>query len=528
MGRRPDERGAVALTVAFVMTALVGVASFAIDLGMQRVGIRDMQALSDVVALDLARELGGRTTAAIEADPAWEEAKDESVARNDDTLGGTPAVVAVLGSTKTQVFEPTGPDETPDAVQVTSTSSVEYVLRGGEGAVVRSAVARAKPFACIRLGSFAVGLNSSKSALLNALIGDALNLGVLGYTGLATADVSLLGISTELGVGTVDELLALDSLKIGDFYLAVARVLQNQGDTVNAQLLQTIALQVTSLPTIDLGELLSVGEGGNSALAAQLNVLDLVAGAAFLSNGTNFLSLPGTTLTIPGLTSTTIRLSVIEVPQQGCTGGPDAHTAQITLEVTGKMLNVDLGVATADADVQFDLQLAQATGRITNVECGASTPADPSVIDVDVASSLTKLQLAPVIKVKTKPVLLVPGIDILRLRPQVGTVPPGTTGQPHIEITGPASYLTPVSAGSGVALSPLAINMGDPELLGVLTLPLGSILTPVTNLILNPLISGLNSQLLTPLTDLLGINLAGADVFPVEPYPTCDNPSLVE
>jgi Flp pilus assembly protein TadG len=71
MKRRKDENGAVALTVALVVTLLLAVASFALDLGLARVGVRDMQAVADVVALDMARQIDGRTVSAIEADTKW-------------------------------------------------------------------------------------------------------------------------------------------------------------------------------------------------------------------------------------------------------------------------------------------------------------------------------------------------------------------------------------------------------------------------------------------------------------------------
>jgi len=44
-----------------------------------------------------ARKIDGRSVAAIEADPVWDEARDASVARNADTCGEELDVVAVLG-----------------------------------------------------------------------------------------------------------------------------------------------------------------------------------------------------------------------------------------------------------------------------------------------------------------------------------------------------------------------------------------------------------------------------------------------
>ena len=97
MVRRDGERGAVLPFVALVLATLVAFTSIAIDLGYQRVGRRDMQALADIVALDLSRRLDGSTAAALKTTMDAELAR--SVARNDDTtVGDTPTVTYELGT----------------------------------------------------------------------------------------------------------------------------------------------------------------------------------------------------------------------------------------------------------------------------------------------------------------------------------------------------------------------------------------------------------------------------------------------
>src|SRR4051794_22768234 len=89
--RRRGDRGAVTLFVVILVPVLITASAIVIDIGMQRVTRRDLQALADVVALDLAREItGGRTQAALA--PAGDfsnptSAVSRSVARNDDVLG---------------------------------------------------------------------------------------------------------------------------------------------------------------------------------------------------------------------------------------------------------------------------------------------------------------------------------------------------------------------------------------------------------------------------------------------------------
>ncbi|MFL6156446.1 MAG: pilus assembly protein TadG-related protein, partial [Marmoricola sp.] len=62
--RRRNEQGVVAVVVAIVTCfTLIPIAALAVDIGVQRVARRDAQSVADVVALDLARQLDGRTYA---------------------------------------------------------------------------------------------------------------------------------------------------------------------------------------------------------------------------------------------------------------------------------------------------------------------------------------------------------------------------------------------------------------------------------------------------------------------------------
>lgn len=531
--RRKDERGAVTLTVALTMTALMGVASLALDIGMQRVGVRDMQALADVVALDMARHLDGRTAGVIDADPAWDQALAESIARNDDTFGDTPDVTTELGEmdTVTREFETVSSGEVPTAVRVISTSSVNYVLRTGEGAVVRDAVGRASKSACFRLGSFAVDLDSQKSAILNALIGDALNAGVLGYSGLATSSIELGDLAVALGVGTVHELAAADVSMSALLDATIAVLTQQSGDPTAAAdiaLLQTIRAATAITTAVDLGSLLTIGEGATSAAEAQINVLDLVAGAAFIANGDAALSLPATTVTLPGLTNVVIAVKVVEAPRLACgvVDSPDAvaRTAQLQLDVTGKMLGVNLGVAKASLDVNLTLDVAHATGRLTDATCGAGTPTSPMGVDVEVADGLTDLELRLPTRIHTGGLI---DVNLLKLDVVLATNPPATTQTAHVVIDSPDDWETGVQTGSGnIGLQGLAITTANVNVLS-LGLSLGAVLGPLTTIVVNPLVAVLDSALLTPLTELLGVNLSGADVFLARPEPDCSSPRLV-
>ena len=139
------ERGAVLVLVAIVLSTLIGFTSLAIDIGYQRVVRRDMQAVADVVALDLSRRLDGRTAAVIDADPAFDAAVTASRDRNDFAAATGRTLVVALGVVDpvTFAFTAVAPGAVPDAVKVTTTDTVNYFFRPGSGTTSRSAVGRA-------------------------------------------------------------------------------------------------------------------------------------------------------------------------------------------------------------------------------------------------------------------------------------------------------------------------------------------------------------------------------------------------
>ena len=166
---RGDERGAVAVLTAFLMVVVLGVGALVVDLGMQRAARGDMQGLADLVALDLARDLDGRTVAQLQ--PVLTADAALSVQRNRSVLGeGAPQLGIEMGQLgPTGIFVPmtTG---VPTAVRVQAATKVAFAFAGitgvKDGAVARSAVANKEASACYTVGSYAASLDTQNSLLL--------------------------------------------------------------------------------------------------------------------------------------------------------------------------------------------------------------------------------------------------------------------------------------------------------------------------------------------------------------------------
>ena len=586
-GRRPgrgahDERGAAAIIVGVALTlVLLVIAAFAVDLGMQRTARRDMQALADVVALDLARSLDGRTASQLATTMDSEMAK--SVARNADTVGDAPELDWDLGEMRNGAFAVVTGAVVPTAVRVRADTSVDFAFGGVTGVATgdasRRAIAQSEESACFKVGSFIASLDSSQGTLLNpllnALLGSSLNLDLVGYKGLANANISLLSLVQVggLGVGSVEELLELDAVSIGPLFVAAAKVLDSQGKLAQANVLRAITIAANT-PKISIGDLINASPTDSSALDSQINVLDLVTGAALIANEGHAVNVPNLGITLPGVASTTTTLTVIESPQQSCgRKGTTASTAQIRLRVTAtipaRSINVAiLGLASVGVNldattVVLDLDVGKAIAKLTAVHCNAT---GPDFIKVALASAVVgsinvNASLGPHVKV-TVPllgsggllgqILSVLGLGSLLNPPEVqldtglavnASAPPTGTYDKEVTLPLPGSYTVPAGSGSGVILGPstaqttgttqMSIHYG---LLGnqVKTVlnadPLYStVLNPVLSGVvasLNPLLTALQNAIITPLSKMLGLQVGGADVFAV-PTPTCQGVRLV-
>lgn len=525
--RRGNERGSTLPLLAILLVLLVAIAAFGVDLGQQRVVRRDMQALADVVALDMVREIKGRSVTQIQADStSWQTAIGKSVSRNDSTFGDPPTVQVELGTLdeSTRAFTVATGNTIPNAVRATARSQIDFAFAPGTGGATRTAVAATKPLACFSLGSYALGLNSGNSVLLNALVNDALNLNVLSYNGLATANVSLLGIATQLGVGTVDALVALPGLSVGQFYAAVATVLQREGgSTANVQLLQTLSASVGALSPINIGQLLSLTSGEDAALGTSLNVLDLVAASAFVANGDSALAIPGLAVNL-GITNVAAALRIIQKPQFGCGGVNEAtaKTSQVALTIGGDLLNPPaiLGT-TATVSMSLSLDIAEANGLLTKIVCGDPTVAHPDLESVLTTDGLVNLQLRVPVTLK------VLGIPVLSGTVEIGTAPPTNAQTAAMSFPTLGSYATAHPTGSGnIGLSGLVVDTSDLKLGGItLGLTLAPLVSGILTSVVNPLVANLDSALLTPLLDLLGAQVSGADVFGVA-RPNCNSSAL--
>jgi uncharacterized membrane protein len=570
LSRHRDERGGVAVFTAICLVLLLAFAAMAVDLGMQRVVRRDMQALADVVALDLARELDNRSTQS-ELAPAIDSADPGSVlrtsmARNGDTLGEDLEVTADWGSWDGTTWDTLA--DPPTAVRVTAGAAVDFGFAPGNGAASRTAYAASSTSACYRLGSWAAAVRSGDSSLLaplNDLLGADLDL--LSYQGIANAEVSLGQIALQPQIGDAERLLE-GSVSAGDLLDATADALRAESggsNTVAIEALGVLHEATVGTPVIRLGEALHVSPTDTAALQTRLSVLDVVAPAllaatAELSNGEHAVSIPQIQSDVPGVGSEfTGQLYVQQGAQLACGAPNTAETDTDTSQLAGTMgldfvnlpsLNLgELGtLQTTSATGALAIDLGNAQGRLVDpppVTCG-ELPADPDTFSVAVSTSLATYRLTAQLLVEGQ-VRLLDGLvraDVeIPVSVSVGTgAPPGGS---VVGLSVPPNDEVPVATGTDVWLDidtadvQAHVDAGvfvDPVPPSVLTASVLDSLEAAVELALTtdsddfvpktigPLVSNINDLLVGPIADLLGLRMAGADVYGVSA--TCNVPAL--
>ncbi|GAA3525604.1 hypothetical protein [Nocardioides daeguensis] len=573
---RGSERGATTVLMAvFLAVALVS-AAFAVDLGMQRVLRRDLQAVVDVVALDLARELTGKKAGDYAAADraAIDTAKAASLRRNSRLVGGeVPAadVTWELVSLVDGAWRPSAATEIPGGVRVSAHSDVAFAFGGitgvEKGESSRTAVASARPSACLQVGSYAAQLDTKQSWLLNPLLGKLLGsdlaLKVLDpKAGLAGVNLNLLDlieeldplVSADISAASFTQVAGVD-VGLSQLMLAAVKVLERQsGRLAEVDLLRNVYNGVqANLPAvgIKLSDLVQLATADDAAANLDLNLFDLVAGSLAIANGTNVIKLPlAVKLPLPlgpGGTSLVDLKASVKVGQKPVWSCTKAASSQIEITLQGDALALDLGLIAVRVPLSVKLTLADASATVTAVECLPTGKRIKMLVDSGLLG--VDVRLGQRADDPTSPKLSVSllglgipgwnGIEVVS-----GTVALSSGANPnrpvrstHLDIVGENYDATvPIQQG-GLGVPDLFLSVNSLKLLGGLGplsdllafLGIPSLLQWVVDLVLqgivNPLKNGLDKWLLGPLLTALGADVAGGTVNAV-PKVDCGTPRL--
>ncbi len=523
--RGHGERGAVLIFTALILAALVAAVSVSVDVGVLSFTKRSLQSIADAAAMDARFALGnGSSTCAQAISLADGSAQKNGLANPATNLAVTLGTVKVVNNTETFVPDQTGattctgdPDQAAATTVHVVTQSTQ--AKGGsllEPTATRTATANwaqssAIPETGVIIGTNLAALNSQNSPVLNSLFGSLLggtvDLTAVGYQGLANSNVTLGNLAVALKAGSVSELLNT-TITYPQLLNAEAQALGAgpQGASVLAAL--SVLNGLIAIPPVggafpiafNLGQLLSIKDPGQSSAAdIGVNALGLLTSAVEIAHGSSGINIPSIDLNVPGISNVSANVSIVQPPQMAYGPvGTSATTAQVNLTLT---ISTSL-LGLANVDVPLTVMLAKGTAKITKIACGANYP-PPTTFTVQ--TSAASVQFGSQANQVSVSLL---GIGLVQVYGPISVGNASDTGP--LPLTAPFPKPIP---GETLTLQGTNLNGLQTFLLGI---PLGSLLSPVENLllpVLNPVISGV----LDPLIEQLGVAVDGGFVNQFDP-----------
>ncbi|HEY0622470.1 pilus assembly protein TadG-related protein [Sphingomonas sp.] len=416
-----DRDGTAAMLIGGALPFLLAAAAAAVDVGAVALERRRMQGAVDAAALSAAQDL----TAA--------DARARAVLTANEVVSPATAQVAtglVTGSGTSRAFTT---DSTGSAVRVTATyPNPSYFLRAlglrfNDSSV--SAVAGQRNLGAISIGSAVATFdNGLINSLTRGLTGSSVGLSLVGYQGLASADISLfafldaVAVRGNLGVMTYEQLLTQD--------IEMPALLRALDDVAGGQGLGAVASGITGTPrSIRLGDLIgldmagagSAGSGGASALVAKMRASELLGAMLSVANRDHVvaLDLAGS---VPGLAALRAEIKIGETMQSSPwmvvndRGGIEVSTAQARINLTAEIgpllgLGVKLPLALEVAPARAILDAVPCAPRDTAAVRARAGVAKLAIADLAItdpipatAGALTPAPLirAPLISVDAK------------------------------------------------------------------------------------------------------------------------------
>ncbi|MBI3899682.1 MAG: DUF11 domain-containing protein [Gammaproteobacteria bacterium] len=265
--------------------------------------------------------------------------------------------------------------------------------------------------ACVSAGARLASVDSSRGALMNAVLGDLLgnsiNLSVADWNALARSNVNLASflsaLQTQTSTGSPSAALSA-SASLAQIVNAAATAAQADGNSAAASALSHLSVSAL-FGNVRLGDMLSVSLPNGALATSKINLLELVSGSIQLFNYNNALTTP-TPITLSGsalglggvINSVDLYAQVIEPPVYVCApAGAQFHTGAIRVKLNLNLVSLSpnvsalnslagiSGASAAITQLQLYTEVARAEGTITAINAVANTvtvQATPGVADL--------------------------------------------------------------------------------------------------------------------------------------------------
>lgn len=528
-----DKRGGVGLIVAGMMPVIVGFAAFAVDLGSVQLDARRLQGIADAAALAAAVSSNGadtRAQAVIDAS-GFPRAITKTV-----TQGGYALDSSVAPGSRFTAGAPN-----PQAARVTLESSsptfFARVFGTTQVTITRTATARRQHYAAFSIGSRLAALNGGLlNAYLSALTGSGVNLSLLDYNALASADVDLLGylpiLKTKAGLNaaTFNDILA-SQVSTPQLLNALAASLTASGQTAAAGAVTSL-LNLPGGQSIALNSLIDAGLYGSQSNGgggvAKVNALAMVTAMLQLANRSRQVSLD-TGVSIPGVASTRLVVAMGERTQQSPwvtitdNGTPIVRTAQTRVYLKTQLLP---GSGLASVSLPIFVELASAEARLSSIDCsnaasrGVTLEGKPNLATAAIGtideSRINDFSTA-IVPTRAKLVDVSLGLSLVSVNGQSQISPGAAEPWQRVAFTdaqignGTRKTISSSTPVGGIATS-LVNNVSlSATLLGGITIPLDPVVRGTVGGLLTAVAPALDTLLMT-ITGSLGVGIGQADL----------------
>ncbi|NML11699.1 hypothetical protein HHL08_16335 [Sphingobium sp. AR-3-1] len=370
-----DRRGGVTVILAGSLFMLAGAATVAVDLGSVYLARRQLQGVADAAALAAAD--GGRTAA-------------EQLVGRSGISGAALATydsgsyIADSSMPMDQRFRAGDPNGGAMRVEVRRRAPLFFgrllVGRDGIDLSARATAARTDA-AAFSLGTGLASISGGlPNMLLSNLAGTELNLSVMDYNGLASANLDLLHIADALRVRTGRDGEAYGALF--DRQIPLSDLLGAMADSAGTSPAAATLLALSSrIPgrSIRLSDIVDLGpmRGAANATGQPNILLDAFSMLRMLLSPPSGTSVPmDLRVTVPGLTSTRLMLVTGEgqarSPLMSITAKRDVvlRTAQTRIYLESTVATILSGIASVR--VPLYVELAAAEARLSDIQCGAN------------------------------------------------------------------------------------------------------------------------------------------------------------
>lgn len=492
MGAGSGERGVIAVLAAIILTVMITAGALALDIAGRVSEERRDQATADLAALDASRT--PTDAQALAAASALRNGVNNAVAG----YGVTATTGTVTTSNGVLTFTP----GSGTAVQVQVSTPYNDFLGGTHSHLWAKAVAQNTGASGFSIGSTLVDINAGLGKF------GSVSLGAVGYQGLASGNVTLGALATQLGFGalTPDNVLT-SQVSVGQLVNAEAALLGPTNPAYSTLTALGASLLLTtrgSSATLSLGSILGLQTGQGVGLGTSVNLIQALNGAVTIANGNAAIG-ANVALTVAGVADASFSLTGIVPPTS--VWGPVGITATNTQVTVNLSITLNIGLAVVQLPLQ--LTLGGATGTLKAVDCSGTTASDIKVgttfqtVNATTSSGTVKIlafdgSVSGSVMIPSNPVA-----DTTLNYPSNFT-PTGTAVTVNSTPGSPSSNFT----GSGLT---------------------GGLAAATLNVTVNSVMPGLVTAIVGSLTSSLGITIGNADYLGLQPpAPQCTYPRLVK